>query len=67
MVELLRQSVLIQALLALLCACAIVYCVVSNLPVPDVMSNAFLLILGFYFGSKVQQSAVDVVARMSKQ
>ena len=66
MYELLRQSVLIQSILALLCASAIVWCTVNDIPVPDVLSNAFLLILGFYFGSKVQQGVSDVVSQMKR-
>ena len=50
--ELLEESVLIQALMTLAILGAILYLVVQGKPVPDILTNAFLLILGFYFGSK---------------
>lgn len=50
--ELLEESVLIQAIMALSLLITIVYLVVQEMPIPDILTNAFLLILGFYFGSK---------------
>ena len=67
LIGLLRESHLIQGTLAVLCAGAIVYCVVNNLPVPEVLSNAFLLILGFYFGSKAMTSGVAAAVRMTRK
>ena len=58
MVELLRESVLVQATLALLLSGTIVYLVVVGQPIPETLLSAFWAVLGFYFGSKVQQ-AID--------
>lgn len=51
--ELVRESVVMQGLLALGCLGVIGYCTVASKPVPDYLVQAFMLILGFYFGSKV--------------
>lgn len=50
--ELLEESVLIQAIMALGLLGTIVYLTVQGREVPDILTNGFLLILGFYFGSK---------------
>lgn len=50
--ELLQESVLIQASMALGLLGTIIYLTVQGQEVPDILTNGFLLILGFYFGSK---------------
>lgn len=50
--ELLKESVLIQAIIALSLLGAIIYLTVIQVAVPDILVNGFLLVLGFYFGSK---------------
>lgn len=55
--ELLRESVIVQALLALVCMAVVCYLAATSQPIPDVLVNALMLILGFYFGSKTQYLA----------
>jgi len=52
MIELLRESVLVQAVITLVCVGGVVYLAVTGQPIPDVLVNAVMLILGYYFGSK---------------
>lgn len=61
--ELLERSVIVQSLLALACLGAIVYLSVTGQDVPEVLVNGFLLILGFYFGSKVQTEASRIAGK----
>lgn len=55
--ELLEGSTLIQAIMALGLLGTIIYLVARQMPVPDILTNGFLLILGFYFGSKATVEA----------
>lgn len=52
--ELLGTSVLIQAAITLALLITICYMYIVGTEVPDPLWNAFMVILGFYFGSKVQ-------------
>jgi hypothetical protein len=54
--ELLKSSVLIQALIALSTLTTILYLYLTGQEVSETLVNVFLIILGFYFGSKTQQS-----------
>ena len=51
--SLLKESVLLQALLTLGIWGAVIYLVVADHSVPDILSMAANLVLGFYFGSKL--------------
>lgn len=53
--KLLQESVIIQGVLTLALAGAVIYLSVVGQPVSDLLSSAFLLAIGFYFGSKSQQ------------
>ena len=50
----LRESVILQALMTLGLLGTIVYLYIAGRPVPQELTTAFMLILGFYFGSKTQ-------------
>lgn len=67
LLDLLKQSVLVQAILALIFCGAIVYLAVVGQDIPEVLINAVMLILGFYFGSKVGFSQGVSVASQSKR
>ena len=54
--ELFGQSVIVQALIALVMVVAICYMYVTAQEVPESLVLAFGTILGFYFGSKTQTS-----------
>jgi len=54
--ELLRESVLIQALITLTVVVTMSYMAAAGMEVPEWMIQGLMLILGFYFGSKVERS-----------
>lgn len=57
-VELLKESVLSQALLIGLIFCPIAYCVVIDQPVPDVLWGFGGAIIGFYFRVKIERYSI---------
>ena len=65
--ELLEESVLIQATMALGLLGTIIYLVVMQMPVPEILTNGFLLILGFYFGSKTAVEARKTAETLRKE
>ena len=65
--ELLEESVLIQATMALGLLGTIIYLVVNKMPVPEILTNGFLLILGFYFGSKTAVEARKTAETLRKE
>lgn len=50
---LLKESVILQAVLTLSVWGAVLYLAVTRQPIPDILSMAANLVLGFYFGSKL--------------
>jgi hypothetical protein len=54
--ELFKESYIIQGTVTLIFTLAIIYLVVAQRVVPDYLVNFVALILGFYFGSKTQQT-----------
>jgi len=52
--DLLRESVLVQALVTFLFGSVICYLAVTGKPIPEMLTTAFMVIIGFYFGQKVQ-------------
>jgi hypothetical protein len=56
LVELLRESVLIQAAITLIVVATMSYMAAAGMEVPEWMIQGLMLILGFYFGSKVERS-----------
>jgi len=54
-IELLRESVLVQSLITLLVVSIVCYLVIVQQPVPELLSQVMMLVIGFYFGSKTQQ------------
>lgn len=52
--DLLKSSVLVQAVITLVLLLTIVYMYIAGIEVPDTLTSAFMAVLGFYFGSKVQ-------------
>ena len=55
-VELLRESVLIQSAITLLIVGSAVYLFITNQNVPPDLLGAFWLVIGFFFGAKVTQA-----------
>lgn len=55
-VELLEEGVIIQGLITTVCVIAVAYLAVTNQPIPPFLADTTSLIIGFYFGAKVQQT-----------
>lgn len=60
--ELLEKSVIFQGILVLGLTAAACYLWVTGRTVPDALNNLLLVIVGFFFGSKVQ-SSIEAQAR----
>ena len=54
--DLLRESVIVQGILVIMIVGLIAYLLVMKQEVPEQLWDAFLLILGFFFGSKLRQA-----------
>jgi len=50
--DLLRESVILQALIALILVGVICYLYIVGKDVPEALTQALFVILGFYFGAK---------------
>jgi len=53
--QLFEESVVIQASIALAMTITVCAMVIMGKELPDLMTNALMLVLGFYFGSKSEQ------------
>jgi len=53
--ELLQESVIVQAAITLCLVVTTCYLVATGQAVPELLSTSLMLVLGFYFGSKVQR------------
>lgn len=54
--QLFKESVIVQAVIALSTLLTILYLYITGQEVPNTLLNVFLLVMGYYFGSKTQQS-----------
>lgn len=61
LIALLQESVLIQGVITLTLIGTLSYMYVNSMDVPSELLNILLLILGFYFGGKVQGQAKRTV------
>ena len=64
--ELLGQSVIFQGLLVTGLAGVACYLWATGQPVPEMLSNLLMVIVGFFFGAKVQQASNSAVERMKQ-
>lgn len=55
-VELLRESVLVQGIITLVLVGVACYLLIVGRPVPELLASMLMLVLGFYFGTKSQQT-----------
>ena len=53
-IDLLKQSVVLQAALTVMIWGVMMYLIIIGRPVPDILLSAGNIILGFYFGTKAQ-------------
>ena len=66
--SLLKESVIVQSIVTLALVLAIIVLVLTNRPVPDVMVNLTTLVLGYWFGTKVQHAAnVATIAKIEAE
>jgi hypothetical protein len=52
--DLLEQNVLVSSAIALMLLGAVIYCVIAGIEMPDVLTGAAWLVLGYFFGAKTQ-------------
>lgn len=52
--QLFEESLIVQALITLALVLTVCYLFATGQEIPDLLSTALMLVLGFYFGSKVQ-------------
>jgi hypothetical protein len=62
LLDLLQESSLLQALITFGLLVSLLYLYLTGKPVPQELVNAFSVVLGFYFGAKVQ-NAVNKIER----
>lgn len=60
--SLLRESVIVQALITFAIVATVCVMVATGIPVPDSIDRAMILILGFYFGTKSNAAARTATA-----
>jgi len=63
--SLLKESIIVQSLVTLMLIITIIILVLTGRPVPDIMANLTTLVIGFWFGTKVQHAA-NVAAQERK-
>lgn len=63
-VELLEESTIIQGSVTLALILTIIYMSVMEMEIPGLLIDATMLILGFWFGSKSQQSTNATLKRI---
>jgi hypothetical protein len=67
LIDLLKTSTLLQAILTLVLLGVISYMFLKGMPVPELLTNSFLLIMGYYFGSKSQQAIERTLSNVSRK
>lgn len=64
--RLFEESIVVQSLITLALVLAVIYMIVTGQQIPDILASALMLVLGFYFGSKVEQQVHVAVARRTQ-
>jgi len=62
--ELLEESVIVSGLIALSCVGCVIYLCVMGMPIPDILVNVTMIVVGFFFGGKVQQANNKLAAKL---
>jgi len=65
--DLLKQSVIIQGILAVGFCSAVVYLAITGQPIPDILVNVTMLIVGFFFGAKSTATAHSLIESMKRE
>ena len=64
--ELMEESVIVSGAIALSCVGSVVYLACLGKPIPDILVNVTMIVVGFFFGGKVQQAQNVIATRMKK-
>ena len=64
--DLFAESVIVSALIALSCVGALIYLAVTGKPIPDILVNVTMIVVGFFFGGKVQQAQAAITRDMRR-
>lgn len=64
--ELFKESIIVQSLITLILICADVYLALIQVQIPDWLVQATMLILGFWFGTKVKYAEGKGIVTMMK-
>ena len=64
--ELFRESVIVSGFIAMGCVGAVLYLSITGKPVPDILSNVCMIVVGFFFGGKVQQANANLLNRIGR-
>jgi len=62
--KLFKESVIMSGFITISCISVMLYLVATGQPVPDILSNTVMIVVGFFFGGKLQQT---VEARKSSE
>ena len=63
--DLLESSVIVSGFIALGCVGAVIYLSCIQQPIPDVLVNVVMIVVGFFFGGKVQMAAKHTASIMT--
>jgi len=55
--DLLEKSVIVSGIIAIAITFVLVYMSITGQPIPELVGNAALIIIGFFFGAKTQSNA----------
>jgi len=64
--DLAEKSTIVSGFIAIGITAAIIYLAVAGQPIPDLLGNSALIIIGFFFGSKAQGTA-NLIARSGRR
>ena len=55
--KLFKESVIMSGFITISCISVMLFLVATGQPVPDILSNTVMIVVGFFFGGKLQQAA----------
>ena len=64
--ELFAESVVVSSIIALSCVGALIYLAVCAKPIPDILVNVTMIVVGFFFGGKVQAAQATIADKMGR-
>lgn len=62
--ELLEESVLVSGIIALALIGSVCYLSIAQQPIPELLNNACMVVVGFFFGKGAQLSVHKTVQKM---